>query len=199
MHPGGIQLVHGGDLLFLDVHARLHREFRRCDELILGAADGVHHRFDRQSLVVDVQLLHALRDLLLHVVHVADGEIAVVADLTAVAAQELEADRVEGAGHQLRGLRAVLAEELFDPLLDLARRLIGERDRHDGPCRGRIHGKFREVFSQRVAVQRLRLFHLGQKHPGVLRDYGIVVRVAVAGQIRQPVDQHRGFSASGAG
>ena len=63
------------------------------------------------------------------VVDAENGEVALEADQFGVAAQDLDADGVEGAepGHALDDL----ADHLADALLHLARRLVGEGDGQD--------------------------------------------------------------------
>jgi hypothetical protein len=94
----------------------------------------------RQQLLQQAQL----------VVGVEDGEIGLQADELGVAAQQLDADGMEGAepGHALHGA----ADEGADAVLHLARRLVGEGDDEDlrrpGLAGGEHMGK--RVVSTRV-------------------------------------------------
>ena len=78
------------------------------------------------SMLLGLEQLLDQADL---VVGVEDGEVGLQADQLGVAAQDLHADRVEGAepGHALDHL----ADHLADALLHLARRLVGEGDGED--------------------------------------------------------------------
>ena len=83
----------------------------------------------RPALLVELLGLEQLLDQADLVVGVEDGEVGLEADQLGVAAQDLDADRVEGAepGHALDHL----ADHLADALLHLARRLVGEGDGED--------------------------------------------------------------------
>ena len=73
------------------------------------------------------------------VVGIEDGEAGLEADELGVAAQDLDADGVEGAEprHALDGA----ADEIADALLHLARRLVGEGDGEDLPGEGAARGE----------------------------------------------------------
>ena len=88
---------------------------------------GEHPR--RPALLVELLGLQELLDQADLVVDVEDGEVVLQADQLGMAAQDLDADRVEGAepGHALDDL----ADHLADALLHLARRLVGEGDGED--------------------------------------------------------------------
>ena len=134
--------------------------------------------------------------LLLRIVRVADREAAVVADLIAEAAQDLDADRVEGARADLGRLFGILSEDRADAGLDLARGLVREGDRHDLPRRGRIHGKARQILAElfmRKIPGTLQLLDrlLRDVRRNKLRVYG----VAVADNMGKAVDEDGGLAA----
>ena len=111
-----------------------------------GTLSGVSPRFFQLSisagelarrpavLVEALRLDHLLQQADL-VVGVEDGEAGLEADELGVAAQDLDADRVEGAEprHALDGA----ADQVADALLHLARRLVGEGDGEDLAGEGR--------------------------------------------------------------
>ncbi len=99
------------------------------EALVLPAVDHLGKLPGRPALVVDAFGLDHLLDQSDDVVGVENGEIRAQADQFGMAAQELDADRVEGAepGHALDGA----ADEHADALLHLARRLVGEGDGED--------------------------------------------------------------------
>jgi hypothetical protein len=65
------------------------------------------------------------------IVAVHDGKAVLQAQLVALLAQDLHAQRVEGGHRQLLGLLGLL-EQLGDTLLHFQRRLVGEGQRGDG-------------------------------------------------------------------
>ena len=113
------------------------RQILRRPAAVLPVVDDAGERARRPALLVDILGL----DDLLHqadlIVGVEDGEVRLQADQLGVAAQELDADRMERAEplHALDGA----ADELADALLHLARGLVGEGDGEDFP-RPRLAG-----------------------------------------------------------
>ena len=87
-------------------------QYTRGPALLVDAL-GVEQLLDQPDLVGDVE----------------DGEVALQADQLGVAAQDFHADGVEGA--EPRHALDHLADVLADPLLHLARRLVGEGDGED--------------------------------------------------------------------
>ncbi len=132
---GGVELAalaegEGGGL------ARRH--MGGIEAAVLPAVDLGGELARRPALLVDVGCLDDLLHQAQLVVDAEDGEVGFEADELGVAAQHLGADRVEGAepGHAL-GDRA---DERADPLLHLARRLVGEGDGEDVE-RPRLRGR----------------------------------------------------------
>ena len=106
-------------------------EERRVEHLVLRPADGAQDRA-RAELAGERQVL-LLEDLLhqrLLVVGVVDDEPAVDPDRLAVLAQDPRVQRVEGAGLDVA---PGLADERDDPLAQLGRGAVGERDGEDPP------------------------------------------------------------------
>ena len=87
-------------------------QYTRGPPLLVDAL-GVEQLLDQPDLVGDVE----------------DGEVALQPDQLGVAAQDLDADGVEGA--EPRHALDHLADVFADPLLHLARRLVGEGDGED--------------------------------------------------------------------
>ena len=96
---------------------------------VLPAVDQAGEHARRPALLVDVLGLEQLLDQPDLVVDVEDGEIGLQPDQLGVPAQDLAADRVEGAepGHALDHA----ADHGADALLHLARGLVGEGDGED--------------------------------------------------------------------
>ena len=134
---GGVErlqplLIGGVELLALAVgeargFAGRHLVGRQAAVLPAVDQHGQHAR--RPSLFVELLGFEELLDQPDLVVDVEDGEIALQADQLGVAAQDLHADRVEGA--EPRHALDDLPDHLADALLHLARGLVGEGDGED--------------------------------------------------------------------
>ena len=96
--------------------------------LVLPALDGAVDDARRPFLVVDVLGREQLLDQADLVVLVEDGEVRLEPDQLGVAAQHARGERVEGAEPQALG---GAADQRRDPVLHLARRLVGEGDGED--------------------------------------------------------------------
>ena len=96
-----------------------------------------------------------LEDLLhqrLLVVGVVDDEPAVDADRLAVLAEDPGAERVERAGLDVA---ALLADQADDPLAELGRGAVGERDREDPPRGDPVHAdEVRDPVGQHAGLAR---------------------------------------------
>ena len=103
--------------------------FGRAEALVLPAVDHHGELPRRPALVVEVFGLDELLDQPDDVVGVEDGEVGAQAGKLGMAAQQLDADRVEGA--EPRHALDRLADEQADALLHLARGLVGEGDGED--------------------------------------------------------------------
>ncbi len=113
------------------------RDVGGAEALVLPGVDHAGELLGRPALVVEAFGLDQLLDQAHDVVGVEDGEVGAQADEFGVAAQQLDADRVEGAepGHALDRT----ADEHGDALLHLAGGLVGEGDGED------LRGKARPV------------------------------------------------------
>ena len=102
------------------------RDLRRRQPAILPAVDMMRQHARRPALLVDVLRREQLLEQADLVVGVEDGEARLEADHLGMPAQNLDADRVEGAepGHALDRF----ADHRADAQLHLARRLVGEGD-----------------------------------------------------------------------
>ncbi len=96
---------------------------------VLPAVDEAGEHARRPALLVDVLGFQQLLEQADLVVDVEDGEVALEAHQLGVAAQDLHADRMEGA--EPRHALDHLADHQADAALHLARRLVGEGDRQD--------------------------------------------------------------------
>ena len=96
---------------------------------VLPAVDQRQEQPRRPALLVDALGEDELAQEPQLVVGVEDGEVRLQPDELRMPAQELDAERVEGAepGHALDDA----ADQPADPRLHLARRLVGEGDRED--------------------------------------------------------------------
>ncbi len=96
---------------------------------VLPAVDDIGQLPRRPALVVDPRRLHQLFQQPDLIVGVEDGEVRFEVDQFRMPPQQLDADRMEGAqpGHPLDAL----TQKAPDPLLHLARRLVGKGHRHD--------------------------------------------------------------------
>jgi hypothetical protein len=105
------------------------RDVLRAEALVLPAVDHLREGARRPALVVEALGLDDLLEQADLVVGVEDGEVGPEAGQFGVAAQDLDADGVEGAepGHALDRL----ADEKADALLHLAGGLVGEGDGED--------------------------------------------------------------------
>ncbi len=105
------------------------RHLVRGQSPVLPAVDGGGQHAGRPTLLVDVLRLDQLLQETDLVVRVENGESGLQPHELGMAAQDLHAGGVEGAepGHALHRL----ADEMGDPLLHLARRLVGEGDGED--------------------------------------------------------------------
>ncbi len=110
-------------------HAIAGRHVLRREAAVLPAVDEARERAGGPALLVDVVGLDHLLHQAKLVVGVEDGEIRFQADHLGVAAEQLHADRVEGAEPQHALDRA--ADELADAVLHLAGGLVGEGDGED--------------------------------------------------------------------
>ena len=105
------------------------RHLVRRQPAVLPVVDQPGQHARRPALLVDALGLEQLLDQPDLVVDVEDGEVALQPDQLGVAAQDLHADRVEGA--EPRHALDHLADHRADALLHLARRLVGEGDGED--------------------------------------------------------------------
>ena len=105
------------------------RDLGRAEPLVLPAVDHLGEGARRPALVVEPFGLDDLAQQPDLVVGVEDGEAGFQPGQLGVAAQQLDADRMEGAEprHALDGF----ADQQADALLHLARRLVGEGDGED--------------------------------------------------------------------
>ena len=97
-----------------------------AETLVLPAVDHLREGARRPALVVQPLGLDQLLDQTDDVVGVEDGEVRAQAGKFGMAAEQLDADGVEGA--QPRHALDRLADEDADALLHLARGLVGEGD-----------------------------------------------------------------------
>ena len=113
--------------------------FVRSKPLVLPAVDHLRELARRPALVVEVLGLDELLQEPDLVVGVENGEVRLQPGEFGVAAQDLDADRVERAepGHALDGL----ADQQADAHLHLARRLVGEGHREDLRGKGAAGGE----------------------------------------------------------
>ena len=165
---------------------------------VLGPGDVTQHRPGRELLVVGVQVLHALLDDPQGIVRVVNGEAGGKAQLLDVPPQDAHTGGVEGSRPDVVGCRA---QHLFQPLLQLPRRLVGKGDGQNGPGGGGLH----------LAQAHLALPLLPGGGPllGVPLEKGQVIRRHPVGhlgavgappvphQVGHPVDQHGGLAAAG--
>ena len=110
-----------------------------AEPLVLPAVDHLRERARRPALVVESLGLDELAQQADLVVGVEDGEVGFEPGKLGVAAQQLDADRVEGA--EPRHALDSLADQHADALLHLARRLVGEGDGEDLRGEGEAGGE----------------------------------------------------------
>ncbi len=118
---------------------------------VLPAVDQAREHPGGPALVVDVLGADQLLEQAQLVVGVEDGEVRLQPHQLGMAAQQLDADRVEGAqpGHPLDGA----ADQLADAVLHLARGLVGEGDGEDlvGPGAAGVQ-QMRDARGQRAGL-----------------------------------------------
>ena len=157
------------------------RHLLRRQAAILPAVDQHRQHPRRPALLVDVLGFQELLQQADLVVDVQNGEIGLQPDHLGVAAQNLDADRVEGA--EPRHAFDHVAYDLADAVLHLARRFVGEGDGENlaGPGAagrqnvGDAHGQHAGLAGagagqhQHRAVERLDREPLFRIEPGEIR------------------------------
>ena len=202
--PGGKQALPVGLVHLADADAaRVVRRLRarqillRRDAGVLGAADLREHGAVRERLLVEIHLLENALDDRLTVRRVVDREAVWVAELVGIAPQDAHARGVERRGPDVR--RGLGPEHALDAVLELVGRLVRERDGDDAPRLDRLDRRrplrapalFRRqvrALEQREVRLRRRVRHLVGVRPAAVLD-----------EIRDPVDEHRSFTAAGTG
>ena len=157
---------------------------------VLGVADLPEHAAGRKALLVEVLLLQDALDQRLAVRRVIDREVVREAELFRVPAQDAHAGGVEGAGPDVVGL---VAQHVGEAVLELAGGFVREGDGEDAPGLHR---------AQRRISCGLRPALLQQAEHLLVCIGGQLVAVggaAVAEEVRDAVDQHRGLAAPGPG
>ncbi len=101
-----------------------------AEALVLPAVDHLRELLGRPALVVQALGLDELLDQPHDVVGVENGEVGFQPGKLGMAAQQLDADRVEGAEPR-HALDIAFADQDADALLHLARGLVGEGDGED--------------------------------------------------------------------
>ena len=192
-----IRLVHARGLLQAVVVPHLHGIGIGGHQLVLGAADLVHHRLNGQQLFVDVTALHGKQNRFLRVVGVVDRKTRAVAALIAMLAQDPHANRVERTRPDLRGGCGVLGEHFGKTLLDLVCRLVGKGDRQNTVWLTGVVGELGQNPKFNIGRRkRQRVFQVPHT-PFVhaVRDVIAEIGVSVADDKRDAAHQHGGFSA----
>ena len=200
--PGGKQTLPVGLVHLADADAaRVVRRLRarqillRRDAGILGAADLREHGAVRKRLLVEIHLLENALDDRLTVRRVIDREAVGIAELVGVPPQDAHARGVERRGPDVR--RGLGAEHALDAVLELVGRLVRERDGDDAPRLDRLD---RRCPLRAPALVRRQVRALEQRkvrHRRRVRHLVGVGPAAVLDEIRDPVDEHRSFTAAG--
>ncbi len=126
--PGLIALIQGRALAAGEPCSLARRHAFRIDSAVLPPVDQIGEGSGRPALVVQIFCPQELLEQAQLVVGVEDGEIRPQAHQFRMHAQDLGADRVEGAEPRHRLLRT---REDGDPLAHLAGGLVGEGHRQD--------------------------------------------------------------------
>ena len=202
--PGGKQALPVGLVHLADADAaRIVRGLctrqilLRRDAGVLGAADLREHGAVRERLLVEIHLLENALDDRLTVRRIVDREAVWVAELVGIAPQDAHARGVERRGPDIR--RGLGPEHALNAVLELIGRLVRERDGDDAPRLDRLDRRrplrapalFRRqvrALEQRKVRLRRRVRHLVGVRPAAVLD-----------EIRDPVDEHRSFTAAGTG
>ena len=129
---GGIELygVAHAEIVFV-LGGKLLRPLQR----VLGPADDAQHLGRGEFLVVKPRLADALLHEAAGIVGIVNGKVFRVAQTVGIFSQNARAQRVKGAGHHLVAARPHLHAQ---PLLELARRLVGEGDGQHAPRPDRL-------------------------------------------------------------
>ena len=172
--------------------------FLRADHGVLAAADLAQYGSRPVGLLVQVCFFQDAFDQGGGIRRVVNGKTAVVAQPVDVPAQDPRAGRMEGHGPDISCLRSQLA---FQSVLQLVGCLVGERDGDDAPW---LAGIQHAQAVRPVAVFLSWILSIGFEKSAVFLCHALryLVRVrsaAVTDQILDPVDQHGGLSAAGAG
>ena len=112
------------------------RELRRRHQAVLGARDERLHRARREQLGGVAPLLHQPPDEAQAVVFVVDGELPAEPEQRRLPPEQAGGERMEGADPEARW---VAVEQPSDPVLHLARGLVGEGHGED-PVRAARRG-----------------------------------------------------------
>ena len=177
---------------------RLLAEYLRPLVAVLGGADGGEDAADGEGLLVQVLLFQNVLDDPLGVVGIVNGEVLFKADAVNVPPQDADAGGVERGGPHIVGGGAKTGRQ---PLLQFSRRFIGEGDGDDLPWPGGIHGaepvdpaNLLTVWPIREVLQKVQILLRGP-----VGDLVAVAAPAIGQQVVDPLDQHRGLAAAGAG
>ena len=196
-----VLLIDAGDLLLTEVHSRLHSKIVGGHELVLGAADGVHHALDGEHFFVDLAALHGGKDGFFGVVGVVDGDSRPISQSLAVLSQDAHTNRVEGACNDVRGHRLIIGEHLIQTLLHLVCRLVGKGNGKNAVGLAGVAGKgWENMLLDLGGRQRKGVFQLA--HASIVhvpREIFGKIGVAVADDKGDAAHQDRGLSASRAG
>ena len=202
--PGGKQTLPVGLVHLTDADAaRVVRRLRarqillRRDAGVLGAADLREHGAVRKRLLVEIHVLENVLDDRLTVRRVVDREAVGVAKLIGVPPQDAHARGVESRGPDVR--RGLGPEHALDAVLELVGRLVRERDGDDAPRLDRLD---RRRPLRAPALVRRQIRALEQRKIRLRRRIRHLVGVgpaAILDEIRDPVDEHRSFTAAGTG
>ena len=200
--PGGKQALPVGLVYLADADiARVVRGLcarqilLRRDAGILGTADLREHGAIWERLLVEIHLFENALDDRLTVRRVIDREAVGIAELLCVLAQDAHARGVEGRGPDIR--RGLRTEHALDAVLELVCRFVRERDGDDAPRLDRLD---RRCPLRAPALVRRQVRALEQRKVRLRRRVRHLVGVgpaAVLDEIRDPVDEHRSFTAAG--
>ena len=200
--PGGKQALPVGLVHLADADAaRIVRGLctrqilLRRDAGILGTADLREHGAIWERLLVEIHLFENALDDRLTVRCVVDREAVWVAELVGIAPQDAHARGVERRGPDIR--RGLGPEHALDAVLELVGRLVRERDGDDAPRLDRLD---RRCPLRAPALVRRQVRALEQRKVRLRRRVRHLVGVgpaAVLDEIRDPVDEHRSFTAAG--
>ena len=194
---GGVDLGNAG-IFPIVCGLRLFAEYLRPLVAVLGGADGGEDAADGEGLFVQILLLQNILDDPLGVIGIVNGEILFKTDAVNVPPQDADAGGVEGGGPDVVGGRAKTGRQ---PVLQLPGRLVGKGDGNDFPWTGDIHGAEPVDPTDLVGVRPLR--KMLQKVQiclcGPVRHLVAVAAPAVSQQVIDPLDQHGGLAAAGAG